>query len=128
MISRTTLADQLTRALLSLTSRGQRPRCGDPADAGLWLSDYAEERALACTLCHGCPVIQACGEAAEAAGERFGVWAGQDRTAPKPGPTSDKPKGDGGMKRRPVFSRSTTPRPRSRGCLYRPEKEEMIKE
>jgi len=76
----TNAADQLLRSLPTLATRGQQTRCGDPADAELWMSDFPEERALAATLCHGCPVITACGEAAEANAEKFGVWAGVDRT------------------------------------------------
>lgn len=38
-------------------------------------------RALAVPLCRDCPVLTACGAYADAAGERFGVWGGRDRSA-----------------------------------------------
>lgn len=77
---RSRASDALTAALLALASRGQRPRCGDPGARDLWLSDDYDERAQAAAWCNGCPVWQECGAAAESRQERFGVWAGQDRT------------------------------------------------
>src|SRR5215203_602948 len=62
----TTTAQQLTRALRTLSARGERPPCGDPATRNLWVADSAEERAVAAGLCEGCPVIAS--------------WAGVDRT------------------------------------------------
>jgi hypothetical protein len=76
-------SDQLTMALVKLAARGRRPRCGEPADHGLWLSEDLAERELAARLCAGCPVLAECGAAAEASGERFGVWGGRDRSAGK---------------------------------------------
>lgn len=70
----------LTRALMTLTERGQRPPCGDPDDRHLWLSEDAADRALAAEWCTGCPITAACQAAAEANGEKFGVWGGRDRT------------------------------------------------
>lgn len=67
-----------TRALITLASQGGRPPCGTWAEHNLWLSEDHEERARAAKLCTGCPVIVECGEAAEANGERFGVWGGAD--------------------------------------------------
>jgi hypothetical protein len=55
-----------------------------PGTGGLWLSELGAERREACTLCAGCPVFEACAAAATARGERFGVWAGRDRTV-RPG-------------------------------------------
>lgn len=75
-----TLAEQLTRALVDLATRGQRPRCGEPGTHDYWLSDDPAERRQAATWCAGCPVLELCGEDAEAQDERFGVWGGQDRT------------------------------------------------
>ncbi|WP_380161556.1 WhiB family transcriptional regulator [Kineococcus sp. R86509] len=42
--------------------------------------DDRRVRAQVAQLCTGCPVLQACGDYAEAADERHGVWAGRDRT------------------------------------------------
>jgi hypothetical protein len=75
----------LTRALVDLASRGERPHCSDPGTSELWLSGHKAERAEAAKLCRGCPVIEPCGQAATARRERWGVWAGVDRTV-RPGP------------------------------------------
>jgi hypothetical protein len=76
--------DQLTRALTTLAAQSQRPRCADPADHDLWLSELSEERAQAAALCHGCPVLTECGDTARASRVTFGVWGARDYT-PKPG-------------------------------------------
>ena len=68
--------EQLSRALLTLAEDGQRPRCSDAPH--LALSDDAADRAIASRWCDGCPIFDACHEAGRY--ERFGVWAGQDRT------------------------------------------------
>lgn len=68
---------ELARALLTLAEGGQRPRCSDAPH--LALSDDAADRAIASTWCNGCPIFDACHEAGQF--ERFGIWAGQDRTA-----------------------------------------------
>ena len=73
--------ERLTSAILALALRGGRPRCGDPATHELWTSDSGKARATAASWCAGCPVMAECGLAADAAGERFGVWGGRDRTA-----------------------------------------------
>lgn len=73
-------SSRLTHALIDLTDRGGRPRCGDPDTRDLWLSDRSAQRAAAARLCTGCPVLAECGAAAEANNEQFGVWAGVDRT------------------------------------------------
>lgn len=75
--------ERLTTALVSLASRGGRPPCGDWRERHLWTSELAEDRAAAVKLCTGCPIIVPCGEAADAAGERWHVWAGRDRTPSK---------------------------------------------
>lgn len=72
--------DVLNRALLVLSSRGERPRYGDPVTHEMWLSEDEDERAAAASWCEGCQVFAECSNAAEAAGEKFGVWAGVDRT------------------------------------------------
>ncbi len=43
-------------------------------------SDDLDDRQVAAGLCEGCPVIELCGNYAEAAREVTGVWGGQDRT------------------------------------------------
>jgi Transcription factor WhiB len=71
-------ADRLTTALLNAAAAGRRPNCSDPPSRHLWLSEDEGERREAAKLCTGCCVADACGEAAEARQERFGVWAGKD--------------------------------------------------
>jgi len=44
--------------------RGQRPRCADPADGDLWLSEGLADRGYAATLCAGCAVLVECDQAA----------------------------------------------------------------
>jgi len=56
----------------SVPCRGQNSR--------LWTSEQPEERAAAAYRCAPCPAIASCGDYAEVARERFGVWAGRDRT------------------------------------------------
>jgi Transcription factor WhiB len=87
------LAGELTTALLEAASLQLRPHCGDPETHYLWLSEDHRERAIAVKLCIGCPVFDPCGQAAEARGERFGVWAGIDRTV-KPGGKRPRPEGN----------------------------------
>jgi hypothetical protein len=43
----TTAAERLTRALINLAVRGERPRCSDPVDHALWTSDDRRDRAVA---------------------------------------------------------------------------------
>jgi hypothetical protein len=66
-------SDRLSMALLNMAARGERTHCTDPTTHRLWLSEHEGERAVAITLCDHCPVIDPCGQAAEANGERFGV-------------------------------------------------------
>ena len=47
--------------------RGQRPRCADPADGGLWLSEGLADRRYAASLCPGCAVLVERHQAAEEA-------------------------------------------------------------
>ncbi len=72
-----TAAEQLTRAL---AAQGRRPRCGEPGGHELWCSDDADDRAQAARWCVGCSVLTECADAADERGERFGTWAGVDRT------------------------------------------------
>lgn len=53
-------ADRLTTALVRLTHRRRRPRCADPVDAELWLSEDPTDRARAAGYCSGCPVLVEC--------------------------------------------------------------------
>jgi hypothetical protein len=71
--------DQLTRALIDAAAQGMRPHCSD-AGSWLWLSEDPADRREAARRCHGCVVFDPCGQAAEARQERFGTWAGVDRT------------------------------------------------
>lgn len=50
------------------------------ADPDAFLSDSSAMRAEAARACGRCPVRALCGEYAETADERFGVWGGKDRT------------------------------------------------
>lgn len=73
-------SDRLTQALITMASQGLRPNCSDPESHWMWLSEHPAERQLAALMCNGCWVITECGDAAEANGERFGVWSGRDYT------------------------------------------------
>jgi len=84
---RTPASDRLTGALLDLAARGQRPPCGEFGAAELWTSDDYRERRLAVAWCEPCPIKAECHAAAEANGEKWGVWAGIDRTAHTGRPT-----------------------------------------
>ncbi|MGN6243725.1 MAG: WhiB family transcriptional regulator [Motilibacteraceae bacterium] len=48
-------------------------------DRELWFAGKPKDRAIAADRCFDCTVLAACHEYAEAAGERWGVWAGVDR-------------------------------------------------
>jgi hypothetical protein len=87
---------RLVRALVDLAARGLRTHCSDAGTSELWLSEHEGERAEAAILCIGCPVIQPCGEAAQANDERWGVWAGVDRTR-RPGKKGRPPKDPGSV-------------------------------
>jgi hypothetical protein len=87
-----TAAEQLTLALLELADRGERTPCqGRRRDR--WTSECAEDRAWAASVCLtlGCAVLTECAAAADEHDERFGVWAGQDRsTQPTPKRKADR--------------------------------------
>jgi hypothetical protein len=72
----------LTTALITMASQGLRPNCSDPESHWMWLSEHPAERQQAARLCGGCPILAECDDAAEANGERFGVWGGRDYTKP----------------------------------------------
>jgi hypothetical protein len=72
-------SDRLTQALITAASQGLRPHCSD-AGSWLWLSNDPADRREAAAMCTECPVFDPCGQAAEERDERFGVWAGVDRT------------------------------------------------
>jgi hypothetical protein len=76
-------SERLTRALITLASRGQRPHCSQPEVHHYWTSEREKERELAVRWCAGCLVLEPCGEAAETQQERWGVWGGAGRT-PRP--------------------------------------------
>ena len=73
-------SERLVRALINLAAQGLRTHCSDAGASELWLSEHEGERAQAARLCIGCPVIQPCGEAAQANDERWHVWGGRDYT------------------------------------------------
>jgi hypothetical protein len=71
---------RLTAALVRLAARGLRTHCSDPEFHHYWSSELEKERRLTVRWCAGCPVLEPCGDAAAAVGERWGVWGGVDRT------------------------------------------------
>ena len=77
-----TASERLSLALAALADADQRPPCATAFVSHWWLSDDPDERAKAAELCRewACPILDACHDAAEAHRERFGVWAGRDRT------------------------------------------------
>lgn len=75
-----TATDRLTGALVSMAAAGERPPCGAFGAAELWVSDDPGDRSIAAYWCEGCPVFDYCEAAADENNERFGVWAGRDRT------------------------------------------------
>lgn len=72
--------DRLAWALAALLAEGTRPPCCD--GSGAWVSEDRDERAMAARACMPCALLSACREAADSTSERFGVWAGVDRTQP----------------------------------------------
>lgn len=50
------------------------------AEPGPWFSDDAASRAEAAQACTTCPLILACAGYADAAQEKFGTWAGIERS------------------------------------------------
>lgn len=76
-----TATENLTHALVRLAADGGRPPCGEYGGHELWFSNDAADRALAADRCLDCQVFAACGAAADEQDERWGIWAGVDRTA-----------------------------------------------
>jgi hypothetical protein len=76
----TTATSQFNRRILELAIRGERPRCADPIDHQRWTSESPADRAAAAPWCAGCVVLTLCDAAATERGEKYGVWAGIDRT------------------------------------------------
>jgi hypothetical protein len=74
-------SERLTRALITIASRGLRTHCSEPDIHSYWLSEDPKERAVAARLCRGCPVIIPCAEVGQH--QRWGVWGGVDRS-PRP--------------------------------------------
>lgn len=119
-------AQALDAMLLRLAAQGVRPRCGEPVAHDLFLSDLAEERALAATWCAGCPVLDECAAAGVEAKATFGVWGGVDRTVrhradvgrglsavASSGSDALKTPRDTGPDTRPARSRAQDPHPAS---------------
>jgi hypothetical protein len=73
-------SERLTKALINVAAQGLRVHCSDPITSHLWLSEHPAERAEAARLCQGCPVEIECWVASVARNERWGVWAGIDRS------------------------------------------------
>jgi hypothetical protein len=86
----TTASQRFNTALITIASKGLCSRCSDVGTGGLWLSEREAERAEACKLCRGCPVILECAAAADERDERFGVWSGRDYSV-RPGRPKNKP-------------------------------------
>lgn len=67
--------DALAAAILELNRDGLEPLCTDDPR---FLDDDRETRAEVLDHCQRCDILTAC--AAAGRHERFGIWAGQDRT------------------------------------------------
>ena len=75
-----TAQQQLTQSLVILLERGQRTPCQRPGVRDRWTSDDREEREYAASACSPCSARADCHAAADETKEKFGVWAGVDRT------------------------------------------------
>ncbi len=76
-----TAHEQFGAVLLELAERGETTPCqGRRRDR--WTSDDYSDRAWAASVCVSlaCPVLALCGAAADEMREKFGTWAGRDRT------------------------------------------------
>jgi hypothetical protein len=85
-----TAAEVFRVALLDLAERGQRVPC-EGGDGEAWVSESLSERRRAARLCGNCSVLDLCAAAADETGERWGVWAGRDRTRKDDSGTSNDP-------------------------------------
>jgi hypothetical protein len=81
--------DALADAHAALLDAERRTPCQGWPDGSPWLSEDADERAMAAGLCTGCPLFTACDGAAAAHRVTFGVWAGRDRTRTPKGQQHD---------------------------------------
>ena len=75
-----TAGERLAIALEAAVFRGDRVPCAGREE---WVSEDVDERAEAARACRPCPVTALCAAAADEHREKFGVWAGVDRT-PRP--------------------------------------------
>lgn len=75
-----TAQEALTLALVELLERDQRTPCQRVSVRDRWTSEDQADRVYAAAACRMCPVLPQCRAAADEADERFGVWAGTDRT------------------------------------------------
>ena len=75
-----TAGERLASALEAADDRGDTVPCAGRAE---WISEDVDERAEAARACRPCPVTALCAAAADEHREKFGVWAGVDRT-PRP--------------------------------------------
>ncbi|GAB2747758.1 hypothetical protein GCM10027039_01750 [Terrabacter koreensis] len=69
--------DELARALEEAVDLGLIIPCAGSDD---WTSEDADTRAAAAQRCDGCPCLNECAAAADETKERWGVWAGRDRS------------------------------------------------
>lgn len=72
---------RLAARLTELDDTGTTWPCREQGE--LWFADDPDERAAAAEACRSCPALTECGDYATTAREKFGVWAGKDRT-PRP--------------------------------------------
>ncbi|GAA1969296.1 hypothetical protein GCM10009817_06560 [Terrabacter lapilli] len=73
--------EALARALEDAADAGLRIPCAGSDD---WISEDPNTRTQAARRCDGCPCITECAAAADETRERFGVWAGRDRSPQPP--------------------------------------------
>ena len=92
-IAGATAAERLTKALIDVSTSGVRVPCTDPEVSYLWLSEHDDERAMATTMCPGCPVQLECWSAARAQDLTWGVWGSVDftREPNRPRPDTEMP-------------------------------------
>jgi len=79
-----TASEILSVALSALADRRLRTPCQNPRTRDRWTADNHEDREYAAAACRSCPVLPECRAAAEQMKERWGVWAGVDRTTVTP--------------------------------------------
>jgi len=78
-----TAIEALSSELFRLTEQGVRTPCHG---ADEWTSDHAQDRAYAAALCHPCPVLALCLQAADELKATYHVWGGTVRTVVTPKP------------------------------------------